>query len=94
MDWVALITTLLPIILQVINKDSSTPEGKAEMLAIGNDIVALGIATDAPGLRLAGQYVICASKADEAGKAKLLAIAAGVDRIAKASAARAARQGA
>lgn len=88
MDWVALLTTILPIVLQVINKDSSTAKGKAEMLAIGNDLLAIGISADVPVARLAGQYVICCAKADEAGKAKLMALAEGVDRMAKASAAR------
>ena len=88
MDLVALITTILPLILQVINKPTGSPEQKAEMLAIGNDLLALGISTDIPAVRLAGQYVICTAIADEDGKAKLVALAEGVDRMAKASAAR------
>ena len=31
MDWVALITTILPLILQIINKPTDTPEQKAEI---------------------------------------------------------------
>lgn len=88
MEWITILTTLLPMILQIINKDSSTPEGKAEMLAIGNDLLALGVSADVPAVRLAGQYVVCCAKSDAAGKAKLLAVAEGVDRMAKASAAR------
>ena len=88
MEWVTILTTLLPIILQIIQKPTDTPQGRAEMLAIGNDLLALGIAIDVPAARLAGQYVICCAKSDEAGKAKLMALAEGVDRMAKASAAR------
>ena len=88
MDIVAILTMLMPLVLQIINKPSDTPEGKAEMLAIGNDMLAVGISAELPIFRLCGQFVICAAKADEAGKAKLMAIAEGVDRMAKASAAR------
>jgi hypothetical protein len=88
MEWVTILTTLLPLILKIIEKPTNTPEGKNEMLAIGNDMLALGISADVPLMRLAGQYVICAAKSDEAGKAKLMALAEGVDRMAKASAAR------
>ena len=91
MDIVAILTMLMPLVLQVINKPTDTPEQKAEMLAIGNDMLAIGISAELPIFRLCGQFVICASKADEAGKAKLMAIAAGVDRMAQAQAERASK---
>lgn len=89
MDIVTIITTLLPLILQIINKPRDTPEAKAEMLAIGNDILAVGLANDLPELRLAGQYVVCVAKGDDARAEKLIAAAEQLDGIARAAAERA-----
>jgi hypothetical protein len=91
MEWVTIITTILPIILQIINKPRGSEAEKAEMLAIGNDILAVGIANDMPELRLAGQYVVCVAKGDEARAGKLIAVAEQLDGIARAAAERAAK---
>lgn len=89
MDIVTIITTLLPLILQIINKPRDTPEAKAEMLAIGNDLIAVGVANELPEFRLAGQYVACIAKADDARAAKLISAAERLDGIARAAAERA-----
>jgi len=36
MEWITLITTLLPMILELFNKAERGTEGRAEMKAIGN----------------------------------------------------------
>jgi len=91
MEWVTILTTILPIILQVINKPRNTPEAKAEMLQIGNDILAVGVANQLPELRLAGQYVVCVARGDDERAGKLIAAAEQLDGIARAAAERAAK---
>ena len=91
MNLAMILQLILPIVLQVINKPKDTPEGAAEMLAIGNDLMAIGIANDMPELRLAGQYVACVAKADDARAAKLIAVAEQVDGMIQAAAERAAK---
>ena len=84
MNIVTIITMLLPIILQIINKPRGTEEGRAEMLAIGNDLIAVGVSSDLPEFRLAGQYVCCVAKGDDERAAKLIHAAEMLDGIAQA----------
>jgi hypothetical protein len=88
MEWVTILTTLLPIILQVINKPRDTPEAKAEMLAIGNDLLAVGVAAGMPEFRLAGQYICCVAKGDDERAGKLIAAAEMLDGVMQARAAK------
>lgn len=88
MEWVTIITTLLPIILQIINKPRDTAEDRAEMLAIGNDLIAVGVAADLPEFRLAGQYIACVAKGDDERAGKLVRAAEMLDGVMQARAAK------
>jgi len=88
MGWLQILTTILPIILEVINKPRSTQEQRDEMEAIGNDLIAIGVSNDVPELRLAGQYIACVAKGDEDRAGNLIRAAEQLDAMARARAAK------